>query len=54
MKYCIYPAKIQNNHYWTTQLKKLEECKLLNECGSQSLQMALKGSDNAFGKFFKK
>ena len=37
-----------------TKLKKLEEYKWLNECGSQSLQMALRGLDNAFGKFFKK
>jgi len=37
-----------------TQLKKLEEYKWLNECGSQSLQMSLRSLDNAFGKFFKK
>jgi len=37
-----------------TKLKKLEEYKWLNECGSQSLQMALRSLDNAFGKFFKK
>jgi len=37
-----------------TKLKKLEEYKWLNECGSQSLQMSLRSLDNAFGKFFKK
>ena len=37
-----------------TKLKKLDQYKWLNECGSQALQMALRGLDNAFGKFFKK
>ena len=37
-----------------TKLKKLDEYKWLNECGSQSLQMALRDLDSAFTKFFKK
>ena len=37
-----------------TKLKQLEEYKWLNECGSQSLQMALRDLDSAFTKFFKK
>ena len=37
-----------------TKMKKLEEYKWLNECGSQSLQMALRALDNGFTKFFKK
>lgn len=37
-----------------TKLKKLEEYKWLNECGSQSLQMALRDLDSAYGRFFKK
>ena len=37
-----------------TKLKKLDECKWLNECGSQSLQMALRDLDSAFTRFFKK
>jgi putative transposase len=36
-----------------TKLKKLEEYKWLNECGSQSLQMALRDLDSAFTRFFK-
>jgi len=36
-----------------TKLKKLDEYKWLNECGSQSLQMALRNLDSAFTKFFK-
>ncbi|SFV75032.1 Mobile element protein [hydrothermal vent metagenome] len=37
-----------------TKLKKLDEYKWLNECGSQSLQMALRSLDGAFTRFFKK
>ena len=37
-----------------TKLKKLDEYKWLNECGSQSLQMALRDLDSAFTRFFKK
>ncbi len=37
-----------------TQLKKLDEYVWLNECGSQSLQMALRDLDGAFTRFFKK
>lgn len=37
-----------------TKLKKLDEYVWLNECGSQSLQMALRDLDSAYGKFFKK
>lgn len=37
-----------------TKLKKLDDYKWLNECGSQSLQMALRSLDLAYGKFFKK
>ncbi|HIC78065.1 MAG TPA: transposase [Sulfurovum sp.] len=37
-----------------TKLKKLDEYIWLNECGSQSLQMALRDLDSAYGRFFKK
>lgn len=37
-----------------TKLKQLEEYQWLNECGSQSLQMALRDLDSAFTRFFKK
>jgi len=37
-----------------TELKKQEEYKWLNECGSQALQMSLRGLDTAFQRFFKK
>lgn len=37
-----------------TKLKKLDEYVWLNECGSQSLQMALRELDSAYGRFFKK
>ena len=37
-----------------TKLKKLDEYKWLNECGSQALQMALRNLDSAFTRFFKK
>jgi len=37
-----------------TKLKKQEEYQWLNECGSQSLQMALRDLDSAFTRFFKK
>ena len=37
-----------------TKLKKLDEYKWLNECGSQALQMALRDLDSAFTRFFKK
>ncbi len=37
-----------------TKLKKLDEYVWLNECGSQSLQMALRDLDSAYGRFFKK
>ncbi len=37
-----------------TKLKQLEEYVWLNECGSQSLQMALRDLDSAYGRFFKK
>lgn len=37
-----------------TKLKKLDEYKWLNECGSQSLQMALRDLDSAYSRFFKK
>ena len=37
-----------------TKLKKLDEYAWLNECGSQSLQMALRDLDAAFTRFFKK
>lgn len=36
-----------------TELKKQEEYKWLNECGSQSLQMALRELDNSYQRFFK-
>ncbi len=36
------------------KMKKLEYYKWLNECGSQSLQMALRALNNGFTKFFKK
>lgn len=37
-----------------TKLKKLDEYDWLNECGSQSLQMALRDLDSAYSRFFKK
>ena len=37
-----------------TELKRQEEYKWLNECGSQSLQMALRDLDEAFTGFFRK
>lgn len=37
-----------------TKLKKNDEYYWLNECGSQSLQMALRYLDFAYGRFFKK
>lgn len=37
-----------------TKLKHFEEYKWLNECSSQSLQMALRDLDGAFTRFFKK
>jgi len=37
-----------------TKLKHQEEYQWLNECGSQSLQMALRDLDSSFTKFFKK
>jgi len=37
-----------------TRLKKLKEYEWLNECGSQSLQMALRDLDSAYSRFFKK
>jgi len=37
-----------------TKLKKLDEYVWLNECGSQSLQMALRDLDSAYSRFFKK
>ncbi|WP_331775029.1 RNA-guided endonuclease TnpB family protein [Sulfurospirillum sp. 1612] len=37
-----------------TKLKKLKEYEWLNECGSQSLQMALRDLDSAYSRFFKK
>ncbi|MBD3790246.1 MAG: IS200/IS605 family element transposase accessory protein TnpB [Campylobacterales bacterium] len=37
-----------------TKLKKLKEYEWLNECGSQSLQMALRDLDAAYSRFFKK
>jgi putative transposase len=37
-----------------TKLKKFEDYKWLNECGSQSLQMALRELDNSYQRFFKK
>jgi putative transposase len=37
-----------------TKLKQLEEYIWLNECGSQSLQMALRDLDSAYIRFFKK
>ena len=37
-----------------TKLKKIDDYKWLNECGSQSLQMALRELDNGYQKFFKK
>lgn len=37
-----------------TKLKKLDEYNWLNECGSQSLQMALRDLDSGFTRFFKK
>jgi putative transposase len=37
-----------------TKLKKLDEYVWLNECGSQSLQMALRDLDSAYSRFSKK
>jgi len=37
-----------------TKLKKQKEYEWLNECGSQSLQMALRELDNSYQRFFKK
>lgn len=37
-----------------TKLKKLDEYVWLNECGSQSLQMALRDLDSSYSRFFKK
>jgi len=37
-----------------TKLKKLDEYVWLNECGSQSLQMAIRDLDSAYSRFFKK
>jgi len=37
-----------------TKLKKLKEYEWLKECGSQSLQMALRDLDSAYSRFFKK
>ena len=37
-----------------TKLKKLDEYIWLHECGSQSLQMALRDLDSAYSRFFKK
>jgi putative transposase len=37
-----------------TKLKKQKEYEWLNECGSQSLQMALRDLDSAYSRFFKK
>ena len=37
-----------------TKLKSTDEYVWLNECGSQSLQMALRELDNAYQRFFKK
>ena len=37
-----------------TKLKKQKEYGWLNECGSQSLQMALRDLDSAYSRFFKK
>ena len=36
-----------------TELKKQKEFEWLNECGSQSLQMALRELDNSYQRFFK-
>jgi putative transposase len=51
-------AKGQKVNYMITQgklteLKKQKEFEWLNECGSQSLQMALRELDNAYQRFFK-
>jgi putative transposase len=51
-------AKGNKATYMTTQaklteLKKLKEFEWLNECGSQSLQMALRELDNSYQRFFK-
>ena len=48
----------QKVNYMTTQsklteLKKLKDYEWLNECGSQSLQMALRELDNSYQRFFK-
>ena len=37
-----------------TKLKKFDDYKWLNECGSQSLQMALRELDTSYQRFFKK
>ncbi len=37
-----------------TKLKKQKEYEWLNECGSQSLQMALRDLDSAYSRFFRK
>ena len=37
-----------------TEMKSLPEYEWLNECGSQSLQMAIRALDNAYQRFFKK
>lgn len=36
-----------------TEIKKFKEFEWLNECGSQSLQMALRELDNSYQRFFK-
>lgn len=51
-------AKGSKATYMTTQsklteLKKLKDYEWLNECGSQSLQMALRELDNSYQRFFK-
>ena len=51
-------AKGNKATYMTTQsklteLKKQKEFEWLNECGSQSLQMALRELDNSYQRFFK-
>ena len=51
-------AKGQKVNYMTTQgklteLKSQKEYEWLNECGSQSLQMALRELDNSYQRFFK-
>ena len=51
-------AKGQKVNYMTTQgklteLKSQKDYEWLNECGSQSLQMALRELDNSYQRFFK-